>query len=200
MGDPANWACAIALIPLVTPGPAVSTANPGVLVSLPVASAANAAVCSCRTSSSRIGGSALTAPSYIGKTCAPESVNIVSTPWALATATASSPAWPLSSRSVSEVMAGRLPTGHRRETVSPITTVSFASLGQVRRVRRPQRRHHREQQVGPDLGRAGRDRQLEVEGPEERLGVEGRQERVGLAGRRARRAGGDASDPGFDDR
>ena len=98
IGDPANCAWAIALIPLVTPGPAVSTASPGRRVSLPVASAANAAVCSCRTSSSRIGGSALTAPSYIGKTCAPERVNIVSTPCARATATASSPAWPDQSR------------------------------------------------------------------------------------------------------
>ena len=97
IGDPANCAWAIALIPLVTPGPAVSTASPGRRVSLPVASAANVAVCSCRTSSSRIGGSALTAPSYIGKTCAPDSVNIVSTPCARATATASSPAWPVSS-------------------------------------------------------------------------------------------------------
>ena len=84
-------------MPLVTPGPAVSTASPGTRVSLPVASAAKAAVCSCRTSSSRIGGSAFTAPSYIGKTWAPDSVNIVSTPWARATATASSPAWPESS-------------------------------------------------------------------------------------------------------
>jgi hypothetical protein len=97
IGDPANCACAIALIPLVTPGPAVSTASPGRRVSFPVASAANVAVCSCRTSSSRIGGSALTAPSYMGKTWAPDSVNIVSTPWARATATASSPACPLSS-------------------------------------------------------------------------------------------------------
>jgi hypothetical protein len=95
MGEPANCACAIALTPLVTPGPAVSTASPGIRVNLPVASAAKAAVCSWRTSSSRIGGSALTAPSYIGKTCAPDSVNMVSTPCARATATASSPAWPL---------------------------------------------------------------------------------------------------------
>jgi hypothetical protein len=58
---------------------------------LPVASAAKAAVCSWRTSSSRICGSAFTAPSYIGKTWAPERVNIVSTPWARATWTASSP-------------------------------------------------------------------------------------------------------------
>jgi hypothetical protein len=118
IGDPANWACAIALTPLVTPGPAVSTARPGTRVSLPVASAANAAVCSCRTSSNRIGGSALTAPSYIGKTWAPESVNIVSTPCARATATASSPAWPLnvvpssgpSGGAAASLMLRRLPT------------------------------------------------------------------------------------------
>ena len=91
IGEPANCACAMAEIPLVTPGPAVRTASPGTRVSLPVASAANAAVCSCRTSSRRIGGSALTAPSYIGKTCAPDRVNIVSTPCARATETASSP-------------------------------------------------------------------------------------------------------------
>ena len=97
MGEPLNWACAIAETPLVTPGPAVSTASPGTRVSLPVASAANAAVCSWRTSSSRIGGSALTAPSYIGKTWAPDRVNIVSTPWARAAATASSPLCPASS-------------------------------------------------------------------------------------------------------
>ncbi len=36
----------MALAPLVTPGPAVRTASPGTRVSLPVASAANAAVCS----------------------------------------------------------------------------------------------------------------------------------------------------------
>ncbi len=59
IGDPANCACAIALMPLVTPGPAVSTASPGTRVSLPVASAAKAAVCSWRTSRIRIGGSAL---------------------------------------------------------------------------------------------------------------------------------------------
>ena len=105
IGEPANCACAIALIPLVTPGPAVSTARPGTRVSLPVASAAKAAVCSCRTSRIRIGGSALTAPSYIGKTWAPESVNMVSTPWARATATASSPAWPVIS-AASGVVSG----------------------------------------------------------------------------------------------
>ena len=55
---------------VVTAGPGVTnavsgitTAHPGRRVSLAVASAANTAVCSCRTSTSRIGGSALTAPS-----------------------------------------------------------------------------------------------------------------------------------------
>jgi len=62
-GEPLNQAVVTALIPLVTPGPAVTTASPGARVSRAVASAANTAVCSCRTSTSRIGGSALTAPS-----------------------------------------------------------------------------------------------------------------------------------------
>ncbi len=87
-GEPLNCAWATALTPLVTPGPAVRTASPGVRVSLPIASAANAAVCSWRTSRMRIFGSAVTAPSYIGKTWAPDSVNITSTPCAWATATA----------------------------------------------------------------------------------------------------------------
>ena len=58
----------------------VSAGSPGVRVNLAVASAANTAVCSCLTSSSRIGGSAFTAASYSGKTCPPDSVNIVVTP------------------------------------------------------------------------------------------------------------------------
>ena len=52
-----------ALTELVTPGPAVTTASPGVRVSRAVASAAKTAVCSCRTSSRRIGVSVLTAAS-----------------------------------------------------------------------------------------------------------------------------------------
>jgi hypothetical protein len=51
------------LTAFVTPGPAVSTARPGERVSLPTASAANAAVGSCRTSMIGIGGSAFTAAS-----------------------------------------------------------------------------------------------------------------------------------------
>ena len=62
-GEPLKCAVVTALTPLVTPGPAVSTAKPGVRVSRAVASAAKTAVCSCRTSRIGIGGSALTAPS-----------------------------------------------------------------------------------------------------------------------------------------
>jgi hypothetical protein len=62
-GDPAKYACAMGLTPFVTPGPAVRTARPGDRVSLPTASAANAAVGSCRTSTIGIGGSAFTAAS-----------------------------------------------------------------------------------------------------------------------------------------
>ena len=90
-GEPLNWAVVMALTPLVTPGPAVSTARPGSRVSRAVASAANTAVCSCRTSSSRIGGSMCTAASYSGNTCPPDSVNMVSAPLARAAAAASVP-------------------------------------------------------------------------------------------------------------
>ena len=62
-GEPLKRAVVIALIPFVTPGPAVSTATPGMRVSLAIASAANVAVCSCRVSTIRTGGSAFTAPS-----------------------------------------------------------------------------------------------------------------------------------------
>jgi hypothetical protein len=93
-GDPLKWAVVTALIPLVTPGPAVSTASPGRRSSLAMASAANTAVCSCRTSTSRSGGSPLTAPSYSGNTCPPERVNISSIPCRRATATASAPPCP----------------------------------------------------------------------------------------------------------
>src|SRR5689334_6092740 len=116
-GGRLNDAWVLGLVPLVTPEPAVSTASPGTRVSLPTASAANTAVCSCRTSTIRIGGSALTAPSYMGKTCAPDSVNIVSTPCAAATATAWSPPWPSLAGAVSDgasvtsVMPPRLPGG-----------------------------------------------------------------------------------------
>jgi hypothetical protein len=54
---PLNHALVMALTAFVTPGPAVTAANPGVRVSLPVASAAKAAVCSCRVSIRRSGPS-----------------------------------------------------------------------------------------------------------------------------------------------
>src|SRR6478752_3685496 len=177
IGEPANCAWATALRPLVTPGPAVSTASPGVRLSLPVASAAKVAVCSCRTSRIRIGGSALTAPSYIGKTCAPDSVNIVSTPWARATATASSPAWPVTSPSWGVVsgaesvvlMKGRLPTGRRRSGAG-------AEVGHVGGA---QGVHDGQQQVGAYVDRLGCEGHLEMERPQEGLGVGGGQ--VGVA-------------------
>ena len=52
-GEPLNGAVVTALTPFVTPGPAVSTATPGRRVSLAIASAANVAVCSWRTSTRR---------------------------------------------------------------------------------------------------------------------------------------------------
>ena len=52
-GDPLKWAVVMPLTPFVTPGPAVRTAKPGRRVSRAVASAANTAVCSCRTSRTR---------------------------------------------------------------------------------------------------------------------------------------------------
>ncbi len=55
IGVPLKWALAMALTALVTPGPAVTAANPGVLVSFPVASAAKTAVASLRVSIRRIG-------------------------------------------------------------------------------------------------------------------------------------------------
>src|SRR6266536_2786105 len=94
--EPLNQAVVTALTLLVTPGPAVTTARPGARVSLAMPSAANTAVCSCRTSTSGSGGSALTAPSYSGNTCPPERVNIALTPWRLAAATARAPPCPSS--------------------------------------------------------------------------------------------------------
>ena len=62
-GEPLKWAVVMPLTALVTPGPAVTTARPGVRVSFASPSAANTAVCSCRTSTSRIGPVPFAAPS-----------------------------------------------------------------------------------------------------------------------------------------
>ena len=53
-GERLNFAPAIALIPLVTPGPAVSAATPGLRVAFANPSAAQAAACSWRVSTSSI--------------------------------------------------------------------------------------------------------------------------------------------------
>ena len=52
-GEPLNQAVVMAETPFVIPGPAVSTARPGVRVSLAYPSAAKVAVCSCRVSTIR---------------------------------------------------------------------------------------------------------------------------------------------------
>src|SRR6478672_6547318 len=200
IGEPANCACAMALTPLVTPGPAVSTASPGTRVSLPVASAAKAAVCSWRTSSSRIGGSAFTAPSYIGKTCAPERVNIVSTPCARATATASSPACPLSSPGSGDPSSGKSVLSLVRVAASLMPRRLLGRSREVVGVGRLQGVHEHQQQVGPELRRLGAHGQLEVQRPQEGLGVAADQERVAVVvGALGPGGGREAGDPGLED-
>ena len=70
----------IGLMPLVTPGPAVSAATPGWRVAFAHPSAANAADCSWRVSTMSIPSSRQ--PSKIEKMWPPESVNSFVTPWA----------------------------------------------------------------------------------------------------------------------
>ena len=80
-GEPLKCAVVTAETPFVTPGPAVSTATPGRRVSLAVASAANVAVCSWRTSTMRQSPVVpFTAASKNGKMWPPESVNSSRTP------------------------------------------------------------------------------------------------------------------------
>ena len=103
IGAPLKNPVASADTAFVTPGPAVTAANPGVRFSRPVASAANTAVASWRTSSSRTAPSRSaarrsgaasnpclppTVASYSGKMCAPERVNSVVAPYARAAAMA----------------------------------------------------------------------------------------------------------------
>ena len=105
-GVPLKWAVAMPLTALVTPGPAVTAAKPGVRVSRPVASAANTAVCSClvstrrsrppRSASMRSAAASTrslppTAASYTGKMCAPEREKTVETPAAQAASMMCSP-------------------------------------------------------------------------------------------------------------
>jgi hypothetical protein len=53
-GDPVKWPVAMALMALVTPGPAVTAATPVRRVSFAQPSAANTAVCSWRVSTMSI--------------------------------------------------------------------------------------------------------------------------------------------------
>ena len=92
-GDPLNWAWAIALTPLVTPGPAVSTARPGLPGQL------------AHRLGGEDGGLLVTHVEdphrWVGvdravvhrEDVGADRVNIDSTPWAAATATACWPAW-----------------------------------------------------------------------------------------------------------
>ena len=91
-GTPLKYALVKPEMPLVTPGPAVSTASAGRRWSLATASAAKTADCSWRTSSRR--RPIECAASYSGKTCPPESVNISATPAARSAASARSPPCP----------------------------------------------------------------------------------------------------------
>ena len=89
-----EWFCiapAIALMPFVTPGPAVSAATPGSRVTFAQPSAANAAACSWRTSTMSMPSSLH--PSYTEKRCPPESVNSLLTPCALRRLAISRPPW-----------------------------------------------------------------------------------------------------------
>ncbi len=61
-GEPLKCAVVTPLTTFVTPGPAVTTASPGVRVSFAVPSAAKTAVASWRTSTSRIGEAPASTP------------------------------------------------------------------------------------------------------------------------------------------
>ncbi len=77
-GDSAICAFLTAVTVLVTPGPAVTTATPGMPESRAVASAAKTAVTSCLVSTIRM--PAFSAAVNIGEMCPPERVNRFSTP------------------------------------------------------------------------------------------------------------------------
>src|SRR5436190_12666479 len=104
-----EWFCsapAIALMPFVTPGPAVSAATPGSRVTFAQPSAANAAACSWRTSTMSMPSSRQ--PSYIENRWPPESVNSFETPWAFSRRATRRPPWSWVVCWVSVDMAGTL--------------------------------------------------------------------------------------------
>ena len=82
-GDCARRAFCTAVSVLVTPGPAVTAATPGIPLSRATASAANTAVASCRVSTTR--RPARLAPTRIGEMCPRHSVNRKRTPCAFST-------------------------------------------------------------------------------------------------------------------
>ena len=77
-GDCASWAFLSAVMVLVSPGPAVTAATPGMPVSRAIASAANTAVASSRTSVMRM--PIFRASTRMGEMCPPQSVKISRTP------------------------------------------------------------------------------------------------------------------------
>jgi hypothetical protein len=100
---PLAAADATALRPLVTPGPAVSAATPTSRVALAQPSAANAALCSWRTSTMSIPSSRQ--PSKIEKRWPPESVNSFDTPAARSRCATSRPPWTVAACSPVVAMA-----------------------------------------------------------------------------------------------
>src|SRR3954447_7676345 len=106
-GDPFCWAEASALIPFVTPGPAVSAATPGCRVTFAHPSAANAAACSWRGSTRSVPSAR--APAEIEKRGAPESVKSFVTPCAFSRRATRRPPWTCVDCSVSVPMAGPYP-------------------------------------------------------------------------------------------
>ena len=87
--DCASWAFLIAVIVLVTPGPAVTAATPGTPVSRNTASAANTASTSWRTSTTRM--PRCLAPTRMGAMCPPQRVNRNRTPCSTSTDAIRSP-------------------------------------------------------------------------------------------------------------
>src|SRR4051794_2103996 len=90
---------AIALMPLVTPGPAVSAQTPGSRVALAQPSAAKAAACSWRVAT--VAMPSPRQPALIGKRGPPGSGNSLETPWAPRRLATSLPPWSAVAFSVS---------------------------------------------------------------------------------------------------
>ena len=144
IGEPANCAWATALTPLVTPGPGGEHGEPGDPGQLAGRLGGEGrGLLVAHVEQPRSASVGLDRAVVHREDVRAESVNIVSTPWARATATASSPAWPVRSASV---LSG-MPAGYSRR--SGRGTAWFVRL---------QRVHDHEQQVGAHLRRPGAER------------------------------------------